>query len=64
MHCGYKPKSDLGNGSEIVRYTDNQTSVMVQKVIGNDSFIGIDDAEIAEPMDPQEFESYCDAECD
>ena len=61
VHCGYKPKSNLGNGTEIVRYTDAQTSLMMQKIIGDDSYIGIDDAEITEPINPLEFDKYGDA---
>ena len=51
-HCGYKSKSELGTGSEMVRHTAQETSLMVQRIIGDDAAIGIDDAEITDPMDP------------
>ena len=59
-HCGYKTKSEAGTGSEIVRYTSEETSLMIPKIVGHDAVIRIDDAEISEPTDPSEFEQYGD----
>ena len=59
-HCGYKAQSELGRGGEIVHYTENETSLMVQRIIGDDAFTGLDDEEITCAVDPMEFDGYAD----
>ena len=63
-HCGYKAESELGQKGEIVHYTDDETNRMVQRIIGDDAFVGLDDEEIECAVDPMEFESYDDDEDD
>ena len=36
----------------MVRHTAQETSLMVQQIIGDDAAIGIEDAEITDRMDP------------
>ena len=36
----------------MVRHTAQETSLMVQRIIGDDAAIGIEDSEITDPMDP------------
>ena len=66
VYCGYKPKSELGgsNATEIIRYTETETEARVEKIVGSDAVIGIDDDEIAIPVDPSEFDGYGDADED
>ena len=61
MYCGYKPKSELGSAStEMIHYSEEETALRVQRIVGDDAVIGIDDDEIAIPIDPSQFEDCGD----
>ena len=45
-HCGYKAQSELGRGGEIVHHSEDETSRMIQRLLGDDAVIELGDEEL------------------